>query len=188
MLCAIFCFATVKLVGNSTSKFYNSIADKLTWTARQPDDVAHCRFKPPNCRPERNILLLVLADKTMSKRDKQKEKDKEREKEREKEKEREAEKEKEREAEKEKLSSSAGAVRRSAKGVKRKAELEGSPRKAKFKKVPKKSFAECQERVSKGGWTGACHSLTFIGEPAEYTLDICAKKGCGQGLVSAVLC
>jgi hypothetical protein len=102
----------------------------------------------------------------MSKRDKQKEKDKEREKEREK-----------------KTSSSAGAVRRSAKGVKRKAELEGSPRKAKFKKVPKKSFAECQERVSKGGWTGACHSFTFIGEPAEYTMDICAKKGCGQGLV-----
>jgi hypothetical protein len=120
--------------------------------------------------------LLVFADKTMSKRDKQKEKDKEREK-----------KEKEREAEKEKTSSTAGAVRRSAKGVKRKAELEGSPRKAKFKKVPKKSFAECQERVSKGGWTGACHSFTFIGEPAEYTMDICAKKGCGQGLV-IVLC
>jgi hypothetical protein len=114
----------------------------------------------------------------MSKRDKQKEKDKETEKERQKEKEREA---------KDKTSSSAGAVRRSAKGVKRKAELEGSPRKAKFKKVPKKSFAECQERVSKGGWTGACHSFTFIGEPAEYTMDICAKKGCGQGLV-IVLC
>ena len=113
----------------------------------------------------------------MSKRDKQKEKDKEREKEREKEKEREAEK-----------PARAGAVRRSAKGVKRKAELEGSPRKAKFKKVPKKSFAECQERVSKGGWTGACHSFTFIGEPAEYTMDICAKKGCGQGLVIVLCC
>ena len=119
------------------------------------------------------VLLLVVA--AMSKRDKQKEKDKES-KEREKQKE-----------EKEKPSSSAGAVRRSAKGVKRKAELEGSPRKAKFKKVPKKSFAECQERVSKGGWTGACHSFTFIGEPVEYTMDICAKKGCGQGLV-CVLC
>jgi hypothetical protein len=92
------------------------------------------------------LLFGFLSDKllsiTMSKRDKQKEKDKEREKEREKEKEREAEK-----------AHTAGAVRRSAKGVKRKAELEGSPRKAKFKKVPKKSFAECQERVSKGGWT-----------------------------------
>src|SRR5689334_16903811 len=109
----------------------------------------------------------------MSKRDKQKEKEKEREKEREKEKEREAEK-----------ATTAGAVRRSAKGVKRKAELEGSPRKAKFKKLPKKSFAECQERVSKGG----CHSFTFIGEPGEYTADICAKKGCGQALVIVRCC